>query len=134
MTDEKIIEWLDELCEAATNEARGGDMALVNRIGGNPALNYYFANVNKMHAMSAKDYASTTHMIEARRVYNSYQADLDRETQEKARDAKVQTLEGKLDELLQLVNKLTEGGLVPAKKSAKKPAKQDEIDSETEAE
>lgn len=106
--DKKIVEFVDELCQEATLAVQGGDMALVNRIGGNPALNYYLVNVSKLGRMTKEDYASSTHMMEARRVYNSYQQDV-------VQDQRMTTIESQLAQLLTAVQALTEAKAEPAK-------------------
>ena len=126
--DQKVLNWIDELCQDATTAVHGGDMALVNRIGTNPALNAYFVNVVKLQRVSKVDYAGSTHMVEARRVYNSYQ-------QDELQEQRMTKLETALAQVLEKVTALAEAAKPadPPTKGKPKAAKQDTMDTEEES-
>lgn len=57
MDQQKTLDWLKEVSEQAYDEARGGNGALLNKIGSNPALSYYFNNVHSLNAITPQQYA-----------------------------------------------------------------------------
>ena len=127
MTDEQIFEWMDELCKEAVDKGEHGDLAVMNRLGANPAIGYYLNNVYLTKSVSKPTYAAMTYMPETRRVYAEYQEatlreqkEAAREAKETVRDEKFNGLEDKVDKLTDLVTKLLESNVVPAKKSGKK--------------
>jgi hypothetical protein len=46
MTIQDTFKFIDELVTHAVTEAKGGNMALLNRLGDNPAIAYYIDNVH----------------------------------------------------------------------------------------
>ncbi len=123
VTDDQVFEWLDSLCTEAK-----ADISLLNAYGRNDAFAYYFNNVFSLKAMSPKTFANTTAMSEARRWHAEYQ-EHEADKQEKAAlKEQITKLEANQAALLEKIDKLTES--VNNSGKGKKPAKQDEMDSE----
>ena len=114
--DAKVFVWMDELCQEAQK-----DVILANRLGGNQAFAYYFANVYARKAVSQDMFAGMTSMAEARRWYGEYTEAEERKIAESARDEKINALEGKVDKLTELLTQFVESKEQPAK--GKKAAK-----------
>lgn len=57
MEQQKTFDWLKEVCDQALDEARGGNGALLQKIGNHGALSYYFNNVHTLHAITPEQYA-----------------------------------------------------------------------------
>lgn len=117
MTDEKVLAFLEELCQEADK-----DLAVANRLAG--GLRYYYINVHTTKAVSVKEFVNSTAMTEARRIYGIEEERELREAKETARDEKVEALEGKVDKLTEMFTQFIESQkpAEPAKKSGKKQA------------
>lgn len=139
----EVLDWADSLCKHALSEARGGNTAVVNRLGANTAMKIYFDNVHGTGTVKAHDfpfqYASRFKEISG--LYEDYQREL--ATDEAV--SKVATIESKLDNLAALVQQLVEAQKpavvepvvteeVEAPKKGKKTAKTEVIETEVVAE
>lgn len=134
-----VIEWLDTVCQEATDAARKGDTGLANRLGRNSALNYYFVNVHNLKAVSRPTFESMINfMTECERVYNEVKADELRESKEAARDAEIASLKEGLAEVLNLLteSKVEPTPVTPTKSASgqagKKAAKVEATEEEAE--
>jgi hypothetical protein len=140
----EVLDWADSLCKHALSEARGGNTAVVNRLGANTAMKIYFDNVHGLGTVKAHDfpfqYASRFKEING--LYEDYQREL--ATEEAV--SKVATIESKLDNLAALVQQLVEAQKpaevvapvvteeVEAPKKGKKTAKTEVVETEVIAE
>lgn len=127
----EVLEWVESLCTLAMTEARGGDTALINRVGSNSALQTFMNNVIGTKSVTAANFPKyyMAQWAEITRLYEQYQKD------EAVNDVvdKVTAIEGKLDSLATAVQALVEAQTA-AKKQPKKPATVETVEAETEAE
>ncbi len=107
MTDVKLVlEWLDSLCGVALAEARGGNTALVNQLGNNSAVRYYFNNVYTTKTVSREQFAAyyPSQWKEAERLYEEYM----RDEQINQSVDRVDALEARFDKLEGMIAQLLE--------------------------
>lgn len=103
MDANKTKEWLESIATQAYEEARNGDTTLLNQLGGNPAIAHYINNVFGRKAMSWESWLSDYNPMAraANNLREAYEADA-------AKDARLNTVEQKLDKLTEAVMKLVE--------------------------
>lgn len=129
------LDWLDEVCGAAFKEARGGSLALINRLGKHDSLSFYINNVVGTKTVTREQFARQYPglLTEAMQLHGDY---LDK-IQMKEAVTKTNDLETRLAELKTLVEAQAEQlkTLAEAKPAdKKKPAKPVEADdAESEA-
>lgn len=70
-----VLDWMDEVCGAALREARNHNMSIINRVGNQPALQYYLFNVVSIGTVTREQFVRQypSYMNEATDLYNEYQ-------------------------------------------------------------
>jgi len=129
--NQELFEWVDALCVEAMGQARNGDTLLVNELSRNPAWMYYFNNVHTTKSISQDTFShSYPHFVKALESFKeSYEATANSE-------ARLTTIEAKLDKLMALV--LAEGKAVeaeapkPKRKRGKKAKEEPVVEVEVE--
>lgn len=109
----QLLDWMDALCERASEDLRKGDPGLLNSLSQNRALAAYYNNVHKLRSIprEAFPYWYPGFFTEAKMVKAQYDA-LDTVTEQTTR---IDALEDKLEKLAGMIEKLVEAQERPVK-------------------
>lgn len=138
MTDNKVVlEWALELGKQAFTEARGGNTAMLNKLGANPGLKMFLDNVVGTSTVKAHEFASY-YPGKWSEVVGLYEDVQKAEAMSQTVD-KVATLESKIDKLESMLAEfiqsqkpaiVEEAEEVEAPKKGKKPAKTEVVETD----
>lgn len=109
----QLLDWMDALCEHASEDLRNGDPGLLNSLSQHRGLAAYYNNVHKLHSIPREAFPHwyPGFFTEAKLVKAQYDA-LEETTQHSAR---LDALEDKLQKLTDMIEQLVEAQASPEK-------------------
>lgn len=122
MTDNNtVLEWVIALCEQAVKDKKEGNLALLNRIGGNGALQTFFANAFSIHSVQYNQF-HRQFPSQWKEIVGLHEAVLREEAQAEEVQTKQDSIEARLGTLETMLKQFIESQKpVEAKKPGRKP-------------
>lgn len=134
MTDNQVVlDWTIALCEQAVKEKNEGNVALLNKIGGNGALQTFFANAFSIHSVQYSQFSKQfpTQWKEIVGLHEAYEKEQLAEAEQSNR---MDTIEAKIGSLETMLKDFIESQkpVEPAKKPAKKGKVEEPVTEDTD--